>query len=128
MSVSINPIKKAGVKADLVAGKSAREALRNNGYSEASVAHSTGMGVVKCSMEEIKSDLKALQVDVEYVLRGLKTEAESAPNPSDRIAALSWIGKHLAMFTDKLETATVEKEEAQFSLERLSRIKQANTQ
>ena len=125
---NINPIRKAGIKQALLEKKTAKQAVLENGYSEASAHNATKLGVVKRCQEEIKEELKALLVDAEYVLRGLKTEAESAPNSSDRIAALSWIGKHLAMFTDKLETATVEKEEAQFSLERLSRIKQANTQ
>ena len=41
------------------------------------------------------------EVSVDYVVQRLKREAETAKNPSDRIAALSWLGRHLALFTDR---------------------------
>ena len=41
------------------------------------------------------------EVSVDYVVQRLKLEAEQATRPADRIAALSWLGKHLALFTDR---------------------------
>ena len=48
----------------------------------------------------------AVNLDAEYVLRGLKREAEDrgeGASHSARVAALAHLGKHLGMFVDKLE-------------------------
>ncbi len=47
---------------------------------------------------------KRADLDVDYVLRGLRAEAEltgEGSSQAGRIAALSWIGKHLLMFAER---------------------------
>lgn len=63
----------------------------------------------------------------EYVLKNLRILGETSKNEADRIRANELLGKYLAMFTDKQEISQSEKEDNQFSLERLSRIKQSST-
>lgn len=65
-------------------------------------------------------------ITVDYVLGNLKQLAENSKNEADKIRATELLGKYLAMFTDKQEISQAEKEDNQFSLERLSRIKAVN--
>lgn len=96
-----NSIKQLKVKQGLLAGKSAIQAVKDAGYTDATASHSTGLGVVKCSIDEIRQDIIDNGVTAEYVIDKLKREADNASNASDRISALSWLGKYLAMFVDK---------------------------
>ena len=63
-------------------------------------------------------------VTEEYVLNNLKQLAETSHNEADKIRANELLGKYLAMFTDKTENTNIDKQDNQFSLERLSRLKQ----
>jgi len=48
------------------------------------------------------------ELNAEYVRKGLQREAEltgEGSSPSARVSALSWLGKHFAMFTDVHEVA-----------------------
>lgn len=51
---------------------------------------------------------KRLAFDAEYVVRGLMREAEDMElgSGSSRVSALEKLGKHLGMFTDKVEQKT----------------------
>ena len=59
----------------------------------------------------------------EYVLKNLRKLAENSRNEADRIRANELLGKYLAMFTDKTMDVPMNKQDNQFSLDRLSRIK-----
>lgn len=101
MPGAINPIRKAKVKQAILQGKPFNQALREAGYTEGSAHKSSVMPVVKVCRDEIRQAMDKVAVSDEYVLEGLKREAETAKNSSDRIAALSWLGKYRAMFTEK---------------------------
>ncbi len=62
-------------------------------------------------------------VTIEFVLNNLVFQALNAKKSSDKIRANELLGKYLAMFTEKQEVLQVDKEDNQFSLEKLSRIK-----
>jgi hypothetical protein len=81
------------------------------------------------ALEDAWSEIKVEDLDIaNEVIQVLRKEMFTAKKSSDRTNAASWLGKSKAMFTDKQEVATLEKEDNQFSLSRLSRIKQADTQ
>jgi hypothetical protein len=106
MPSTINPIRKAKVKAALLQGKSARQSLKEAGYPDASVSHSTGMVVVKCSMNEIKDDILS-RVTVENVLKELddcKKLAQEKGDFSTVARCIELKGKYLAMFRDRTVT------------------------
>jgi len=65
-------------------------------------------------------------ITVEYVLGNLKHLAEVARNEADKIRATELLGKYLAMFTEKQEVTTIDKQDNQFSLDRLAKIKSAS--
>ena len=44
-------------------------------------------------------------ITAEEVINGLKREAQAADNDGARVAAWSWLGKHLKLFTEKQELA-----------------------
>ena len=72
MPITISPIRKAKVKAALLKGASASQALREAGYSANSALHSTDMTVIKCNMAEIQEDLTAKDITVDHLIK--KTE------------------------------------------------------
>ena len=103
MARTIHPIKKAGVKADILAGKSYKRAMLDNGYTEDTANRGKDTGVMREVLNQIKADFKASDITVEYVLQGLKREADSALRSGDRIAALTMLGKYQAMFTERIQ-------------------------
>lgn len=79
------------------------------------------------ALEDAWSEIKIEDINIaKEVVLCLYKEMKNAKNSADRIAAGSWLGKKEAMFTDKQEISQAEKEDNQFSLERLSRIKATN--
>jgi len=99
-----NPVKKAIVKSSLLKGKSARQALKDAGYSNASVSHSTHCAVVKHSTAEILAEFRMCDVTPERVLADLEHLQKLALEKGDiptatKITELR--GKYLAMWTDK---------------------------
>jgi len=52
--------------------------------------------------ERIKSIEDKTEITVEYVLKGINDLAKNAKNESVRARAFELLGKHLAMFTDKV--------------------------
>lgn len=80
------------------------------------------------ALEDAWKEVKIEDINISRdVVLCLYKEMMTAKNSADRIAAGSWLGKKEAMFTDKQEISQAEKEDNQFSLERLSRIKQSST-
>ena len=101
MSKQINPIRKNIVKQSILQGKSFKQSLLDAGYTPASAEHSSGLGVVKCTLKEIAREFKKEEITEELVLAGLLNEYRNATKSSDRQNALMLLGKYLSMFTDK---------------------------
>ncbi len=116
-------------------GESLVDSVIKAGYKAKSKLVASSYG---CQLEKKLSIIQAIQqeklnifdrncITVEYVLGNLKHLAEVARNEADKIRATELLGKYLAMFTDKQEISQTEKEDNQFSMDRLSRIKQSST-
>jgi len=83
----------------------------------------------QAALEDAWREIKIDDLDIARdVVRVLQKEMFTAKNSADRISAASWLGKSKGMFIDKQEISEVNKDDNQFSLERLSRIKQADNQ
>lgn len=133
MPKNINPIRKALVKKSLLKGNSIRQALKDAGYAPGQQRghnNTTTNPVVKSCIAEIERDITK-EITVKSVLESLKHIQSLAISKGDFSTAArceELCGKWLAMFTDKQEISETEKEDNQFSLERLSRIKQVTIQ
>lgn len=131
MPATINPIRKARLKKELLNpdNRSISSALIKAGYAKASAEGKSGaMAVVKVCQAEILRDILK-ETTVKSVLEELdeiKVLSKQEKDYSTAARCIELKGKHLAMFTDKQEISQAEKEDNQFSLERLSRIKQTN--
>ncbi len=132
MPKGINPIRKARLKASILKHpeKSLKAHYLEAGYSEATAGHHVSdMAVLKRVLEELREfDVK--EVTIENVLKKIYAGQELCFQKKDYSTYAFLVqleGKYLAMFTDKTEISQAEKEDNQFSLERLSRIKQAST-
>ena len=124
MPSTINPIRKALVKKSLLEGVDAKNAQLQAGYSKSYAHNSTNNICVKICQEEILRDIKK-QITVEYILSELNRIAKLAEDDKDYsavIRAKELLGRWLAMFTDKVESSTVENVGMQFSIDRLQLI------
>ena len=101
MGKGIDPIKKLKVKQARLQGKSMKQSMIDAGYSINTAINAFRREVVKGCDEEIAKAILKAGVTEDEVIAGLRKEALTAPKPSDRIAALAWLGKVKAMFTDK---------------------------
>ena len=110
MSKRINPAKGLKIKKALLEGKSGSRAMIEAGYSEATANHSLKkMAMYNSVVAEIKASLEAKMVSPEDVLSNLTAIRQLALEKSDLSTAKEcqiWIGKYLAMFTDKSEVKT----------------------
>jgi len=100
----INKVRKAKVKSALKQGKSARQALREAGYSEAAVSHSTHNSVVKHSTAEIIEELRASEVTADLVIMRVNQARDLALAKGDITSVLradELLGKYIALWTDK---------------------------
>lgn len=78
------------------------------GYSENCARQIAAENLAKPNISAAIAEGLAAQADrtritADTVLGGLWREARSATKPSDRLRALELIGKHYAMFTDRVE-------------------------
>lgn len=124
MSKHIDKIKYIRVKQSLLNGDTPKQALLDANYSIATAHNATKMSVVKHCQEEIAKELQGV-ITVEMVLKRIDEDRTNANSKGDFSTALQAdiaLGKYLAMFTDKQEVTT-DKQDNQFSLDRLSRIK-----
>lgn len=80
------------------------KSMREAGYTEAGSKAGNNYEQLR---RVIEREFKLSEVTPEYVIGGLRREAESAPNPSDRIRAMELLGKYLALFTDKSQISDV---------------------
>ena len=54
--------------------------------------------------DELAAQANRTNLNAEMVIAGLRKEATETGNPASvRVAAWGWLGKHLAMFTDKVQ-------------------------
>ena len=82
----------------------------------------------KIALEEAWSLIKVDDLDIARdVIVVLQKEMFTAKNSADRINAASWLGKSKALFTDKTEIVPTDRQDNQFSLDRLAGIKKENT-
>ena len=78
----------------------------------------------QASLEEAWSEIKIDDLDIcRAVIRVLHSITLNGKKEADRINAASWLGKSKGMFKDVSEVTEVNKDDNQFSLDRLSRIK-----
>lgn len=106
MPRTVNPIKKAKVKASLLKGNSARQALKDANYGRGHIRRSTTNKIVRDSINEILQEFKESDLTVQLVLKNLFQDRQLALNKNDlsnvvRVDEL--LGKYLSMFTDKIE-------------------------
>jgi len=132
MSIKVNPIRKEKVKQAKLKGKSDKACLLEAGYSRATAEHhASKMSVLDCVEKEILQEMRASNVSVDGIVRNLYEDRMLAEKKMD-IATMArcdeLLGKFLAMFTDKQEVSTLEKQENQFSLNRLAQIRQEEKQ
>ncbi|MDX1390551.1 MAG: terminase small subunit [Acidobacteriota bacterium] len=95
----------------------ATQAAIRAGYSEKTATVIGHENLTKPHIKALSAEIRAEQtertpVDADMVIEGLLAEARNHSNPgSVRVSAWSWIGKHLAMFTDKVEVTERERVE-----------------
>lgn len=94
----------------LITGKTATQAARDAGYS---TTYADRQAKQLLENPQVAAELERLRAKIEPeaivtaqdVLRGLRNEAENAQSDTARVAAWAHLGKHLGMFTDKVETS-----------------------
>ena len=101
MPKTYNPIKKDIIKAQLLQGKSAREALKIAKYGRGHIQRSTSNKIVKDCIDEIRQEFKLSDVTPEYIISQITHLAKTSPKHSDRLKALELLGRFRALFTDK---------------------------
>lgn len=105
MPFTINPIKKAIVKRELLKCKSARAALKAANYSPASIRQSTHCAVVKESIAEIMLGFDKKMITPEFVLSGLLKELlKPEIDTRDKLRIYELYGKYLKMFNDTFQS------------------------
>ena len=89
----------------------ATQAAIRAGYSQRTAA-SIGLEnlrkplIAKYVANELEAQANRTHISVELVIAGLLEEATNQGSPaSARVAAWGWLGKHLAMFTDRRDKA-----------------------
>lgn len=123
MPMTINPVRKALLKKEMLKGKSQRQALKDAGYYPDGNA-SKDNKLLNTIKAEIQEDIKKL-ITVDTVLAGLCKIQDLATANKDYSTATrceELKGKWLSMFTDRQEIVPVEKEENSFSVSRLSKL------
>lgn len=130
MPATLNPIRKHLIKKSLLKGSSQAKAMLDAGLSKATAYHNSGKDnkLLNTVKAEIERDITK-EITVKSVLESLKHIQELAIQKNDFSTAArceELCGKWLAMFTDKQEISQAEKEDNQFSLDRLAKIRLNN--
>jgi hypothetical protein len=114
MANTISKLRKTKLKAELLKGTDAKNALINSGYKKTTARNSTSNKCVQVCQDEIIDDIKS-KITVESVLKQLNDARELSIKDkqySSAIRATELLGKFLAMFTDKsVNETTVESKE-----------------
>ena len=106
--------------AELVKGKSQRQAYliaypksekwKEKSFDERACNLFNSVKIKSRYQEVIKKTAERIEnkclVDVEYVINGIKAIADTGEKETDKLRAYELLGKHLKMFTDKLEVET----------------------
>ena len=117
MPIKVNKLRQLAVERSLRAGKSARQALKDAGYSDATVSHSTANKVVKSSIEKISKEFMET-ITPDNVIKSLLHLKKLAIEKNDLATATrctELIGKYLKMFNST--DITVKHEPSQADLE-----------
>ena len=90
----------------------ATDAARRAGYSEHSASEIGYENLRKPQLQQrvrelAKETAERVQITAESILEGLWGEAHQASSDSARVRAWELLGKHLALFTDRLEITEI---------------------
>jgi hypothetical protein len=101
MAKSIDPIKKARYKAARLRGVDKKNSMLQAGYALTTAIQSPNMTVVKISEKELAAQIKASDINTDWVIGKLNQELQSInAKTSDRVRILELFGKYLNMFRD----------------------------
>ena len=123
MSKTIDIIKYNKLKLNRLKSIDKKNSLLNAGFSKATAEHHSGdMSVLKRVDEEILREFKANEISIDMVLKRLNEDrllAQQKGDISTMVRCDELLGKYLAMFSDRLQTSSVESDKNQFSINRL---------
>ena len=101
MSKQIDTLKRIKYKQGRKAGKSRVRALKDAGYSIASAEHhSHELGVVKCVEAELKKELKAKDITVDWLIKktvGIMHQAETQGDFTNQHRGIENIGRFVGV-------------------------------
>ena len=110
--------------------KTKKDLLLNNGFSMATAEHHAGgVKVLNEAIKEVNEEIKQAGVTVEVIVEELaqdKARCIASGDTSSMVRCTELKGKTIGAFIEKSEVSQVEKEENQFLLSRLSRLKSDN--
>ncbi len=114
MPKSINPIKKANIKKSLLQGKSARKALLEANYSEATAKNATSMTVVKQGVQEILQEISESDITLKMIINNINEDRALAKQKKD-ISTMHQcdisLSKLMGYWTEKAEIKNTTREE-----------------
>src|SRR3990167_6242565 len=126
MPCTVNPVRVALLKKNLLAGQSQTKAMLNAGFAKStSLARLADNKSLKIAKAEIEKDIKK-QITVESVLKSIQKIKSLAIADKDYSTATrcdELCGRWLAMWRDRLEIVPVEATDGQFSVGRLARMR-----
>jgi hypothetical protein len=106
MSNVVKKYKLKAVKSDLLKGKTYKQSLLDNGYTENTANMGAENKVIQEALIKINQEIKESDVTVELVLRRLNEDRELARKKKDTATMTrcdELYGKFLAMFTERTE-------------------------
>lgn len=118
MPATINPIRKARLKKELLNPKnSIKDALLKSGYEPTTANNSGNVKAVKICYQEIKHSLKAADITPDWLLRRFDTTQAAAFKTKDFSTALAAdvaIAKFVAQIAEKHDIQFSEEEKSEF--------------